>query len=36
MVEIKLVALLPEDRNQFVLDNEEAFNYGALLSALQW
>ncbi len=30
MVEIKLVALLLEDRNQFVLDNQEAFNYGAL------
>ena len=30
MVEIKLVALIPEDRNQFILDNQEAFNYGAL------
>lgn len=30
MVEIKLIALIPEDRNQFILDNQEAFNYGAL------
>ena len=28
MVELKLLA--PEDREQFILDNQEAFNYGAL------
>ena len=27
---IKLVPLTNEDRNQFILDNQEAFNYGAL------
>ncbi len=30
MTEIHLLPLLPEDRNQFILDNQEAFNYGAL------
>ena len=28
MVELKLLA--PEDREQFILDNQEAFNHGAL------
>lgn len=27
---VKLVPLQPEDREQFILDNQEAFNYGAL------
>lgn len=27
---VKLVPLRPEDRNQFILDNQEAFQYGAL------
>ena len=27
---IELKALAPEDREQFILDNQEAFNYGAL------
>ena len=30
MAEIILVPLTPDDRNQFILDNQEAFNYGAL------
>ncbi len=30
MTEVTLVPLAPEDRSQFVLDNQEAFNYGAL------
>ena len=30
MTEITLVPLAPDDRNQFILDNQEAFNYGAL------
>ena len=30
MAEIKLVPLHPDDREQFILDNQEAFNYGAL------
>jgi len=30
MAEIILVPLAPNDRNQFILDNQEAFNYGAL------
>ena len=30
MVGITLVPLAPGDRNQFILDNQEAFNYGAL------
>ena len=30
MVNITLVPLEPEDREQFILDNQEAFNYGAL------
>ncbi len=30
MTEVTLVPLAPEDRSQFILDNQEAFNYGAL------
>ncbi|WP_040214833.1 GNAT family N-acetyltransferase [Clostridium polynesiense] len=30
MTEIKLIPLENEDRNQFVLDNQEAFRYGAM------
>ena len=30
MAIITLVPLAPDDRNQFILDNQEAFNYGAL------
>ena len=30
MAEIKLVKLKESDREQFILDNQEAFNYGAL------
>ena len=30
MTNIVLKALTPEDREQFILDNQEAFNYGAL------
>ena len=30
MENITLVPLAPDDRNQFILDNQEAFNYGAL------
>lgn len=30
MTDIKLVRLTPEDREQFINDNQEAFNYGAL------
>ena len=30
MNDIKLSLLKPEDREQFILDNQEAFNYGAL------
>ena len=30
MTNITLVPLAPDDRNQFILDNQEAFNYGAL------
>lgn len=30
MDEIKLVKLKESDREQFILDNQEAFNYGAL------
>lgn len=30
MMEIKLIPLKKTDREQFVLDNQEAFNYGAL------
>ena len=30
MGSIQLVPLTNEDRNQFILDNQEAFNYGAL------
>lgn len=28
---VKLIPLQPEDREQFILDNQEAFNYGALV-----
>ena len=30
MREVILVQLAPDDREQFILDNQEAFNYGAL------
>ena len=30
MTEVTLVPLAPDDRNQFILDNQEAFNFGAL------
>ena len=30
MADIILVPLSPADREQFILDNQEAFNYGAL------
>ncbi len=30
MAEVKLVPLSPGDREQFITDNQEAFNYGAL------
>ena len=30
MTDVTLVPLAPDDRNQFILDNQEAFNYGAL------
>jgi len=30
MANITLVPLAPDDREQFILDNQEAFNYGAL------
>ena len=30
MADISLVPLAPEDREQFIKDNQEAFNYGAL------
>ena len=30
VMEIKLLALTSDDREQFILDNQEAFNYGAL------
>ena len=30
MTDIRLVPLRPDDREQFILDNQEAFNYGAL------
>ena len=30
MANITLVPLAPDDRNQFILDNQDAFNYGAL------
>ncbi len=30
MANITLVPLMPADREQFILDNQEAFNYGAL------
>ncbi|MBQ7183301.1 MAG: GNAT family N-acetyltransferase [Clostridia bacterium] len=31
MTEITLVPLAPEDRELFILDNQEAFNYGAMV-----
>ena len=31
MADIVLLPLEASDRNQFVLDNQEAFNYGALV-----
>lgn len=31
MAGISLLPLQPDDRNQFILDNQEAFNYGALV-----
>lgn len=30
MADITLIPLAPEDQEQFILDNQEAFNYGAL------
>ena len=30
MLEVALVPLTPDDREQFITDNQEAFNYGAL------
>ena len=30
MSDIILAPLTPDDREQFILDNQEAFNYGAL------
>lgn len=27
---VELIPLKEQDRNQFILDNQEAFNYGAL------
>ncbi len=30
MAEIKLIPLQPDDREQFILDNQKAFSYGAL------
>ncbi len=30
MTDVKLVPLTPDDREQFITDNQEAFNYGAL------
>ena len=30
MPDVKLIPLEASDRNQFILDNQEAFNYGAL------
>lgn len=30
MIEIKLMPLQADDKEQFILDNQEAFNYGAL------
>ena len=30
-MEVKLAPLTPDDREQFIRDNQEAFNYGALL-----
>ena len=30
MTEVTLITLTQEDREQFILDNQEAFNYGAL------
>ena len=36
MVEIQLVKLKESDREQFILDNQEAFNYGALEEFGKW
>ena len=33
MLEVALVPLTPGDREQFITDNQEAFNYGALEEA---
>ncbi len=30
MTEVTLVPLTPDDREQFIKDNQEAFNYGVL------
>ena len=30
MADISLIPLAPDDREQFIKDNQEAFNYGAL------
>ena len=30
LMDVKLVPLTADDREQFILDNQEAFNYGAL------
>ena len=30
MTEVTLIPLTPDDREQFIRDNQEAFNYGAL------
>ena len=30
MTEVTLAPLAPDDREQFIRDNQEAFNYGAL------
>ena len=30
MAKITLIPLAPDDRSQFIMDNQEAFNYGAL------
>lgn len=30
MTDIKLVPLTSDDRERFILDNQEAFNYGAM------
>lgn len=30
MAKVTLIPLTPDDREQFIKDNQEAFNYGAL------